>query len=187
MATPPVFSAGAVLTAGQMNAVGLWLVSNTSFTTTTNHDVSNVFTSDFANYQCWITITAISASDTVMFQYRDGSGPYTATNYDSQIMYGNGTTVAASVDMALSKQRIGYMYTTPGYGQAVLNLFNPQSSTLRSMYTVQASSVNGTTNGITETGGGGVRVTNSFTGIRLTTFGGTAQLTGSIRIYGCRD
>lgn len=51
MATPPTFSAGAVLTAAQMNAVGLWEIkSQTIGTTVTSVEVTGAFSADYENY-----------------------------------------------------------------------------------------------------------------------------------------
>ena len=55
MATPPVFSAGSVLTAGQMNKVGLWLLNTTTFTTQNSVNVDSVFSSDFDHYRVLIS------------------------------------------------------------------------------------------------------------------------------------
>ena len=51
MATPPTFSSGAVLTAAQMNSVGLWLVkTQTVGTTVSSVTVTGAFSADYDNY-----------------------------------------------------------------------------------------------------------------------------------------
>ncbi len=51
MATPPDFTAGAVLTAAQMNAVGLWRVkTQTIGTAVSTVVVSDAFSADYENY-----------------------------------------------------------------------------------------------------------------------------------------
>ena len=75
MATPPDFTTGQVLTAAQMNAVGLWKMTPTSVvngTIQTNGDVTwsaqstislnGVFTDDFVNYRIVISNLTISTS-----------------------------------------------------------------------------------------------------------------------------
>lgn len=75
MATPPTFSAGAVLTAAQMNAVGLWKITPSSATNgtvsngavtignaVTSVTVNGVFSSDFDNYLITINGGAGSAA-----------------------------------------------------------------------------------------------------------------------------
>ena len=50
MATPPTFSSGSVLTAAQMNAVGLWLVkTQTVGTAVSSVSVTDVFSSNYDN------------------------------------------------------------------------------------------------------------------------------------------
>ena len=61
MATPPVFSAGAVLTAAQMNAVGLWEIkTQTIGTGVASFEVTGAFSSDYDNYK--IVINSMDAS-----------------------------------------------------------------------------------------------------------------------------
>ena len=51
MATPPTFSSGAVLTAAQMNSVGLWLVkTQTVGTAVSSVTVTGAFSADYDNY-----------------------------------------------------------------------------------------------------------------------------------------
>lgn len=83
MATPPTFSSGAVLTAAQMNSVGLWLVkTQTIGTAVSSVTVSSAFSADYDNYQILIsggTATAdgaiklaLGASTTGYYQGRAG-------------------------------------------------------------------------------------------------------------------
>jgi hypothetical protein len=51
MATPPDFTAGQVLTAAQMNKIGLWVVkTETAFSAAASVTADSVFTADFTNY-----------------------------------------------------------------------------------------------------------------------------------------
>jgi hypothetical protein len=66
MATPPVFTPGAVLTAAQMNQVGLWLVkTETIGSGVTSVVVSDAFSADFDNYLIQATGGVTSATVTV--------------------------------------------------------------------------------------------------------------------------
>ena len=61
MATPPDFSSGAVLTAAQMNSVGLWLVkTQTVGNAVSSVTVSSAFSADYNNYR--IVISNVNAS-----------------------------------------------------------------------------------------------------------------------------
>lgn len=83
MPTPPTFSAGAVLTAAQMNQLGLFLVK----TQTIGNGVSSVpvydaFSTDWDNYL--ITINGGAASSDGDMRMQLGSS---TTNYKNQIIY----------------------------------------------------------------------------------------------------
>jgi hypothetical protein len=54
MATPPDFSSGAVLTAAQMNSVGLWKVASGSLSTATTN-FQGCFTSDYRDIALSLT------------------------------------------------------------------------------------------------------------------------------------
>jgi hypothetical protein len=55
MATPPDFSSGAVLTAAQMNAVGMWEITSGTVTSGSSFDITSVFTSDYDSYKLVLT------------------------------------------------------------------------------------------------------------------------------------
>ena len=55
MATPPTFSSGAVLTAAQMNAVGMWKITSGTVTSGSSFDLTSVFTSDYDSYKLVLT------------------------------------------------------------------------------------------------------------------------------------
>jgi hypothetical protein len=72
MATPPDFFAGAVLTAAQMNAVGLWKVASyTSTAGASQITCANAFSADYDLYR--ITIYGGSTSATADINFRWGS------------------------------------------------------------------------------------------------------------------
>jgi hypothetical protein len=54
MATPPDFSSGAVLTAAQMNSVGLWKITSGTVTSGTSFDITN-FNADYDSYKLVLT------------------------------------------------------------------------------------------------------------------------------------
>jgi hypothetical protein len=62
MATPPVFTAGQILTAAQMNQVGLWLIQSKTLSSATGVTFDNVFTSDFRNYRVTYSYTVTSGT-----------------------------------------------------------------------------------------------------------------------------
>ena len=84
MTTPPVFSSGQVLTATQMNSVGIWKVgSQTVGNAVTYVTVSSVFTSDYDNYKI-VYLGGASSVSAVLFRMQlEG---ITSANYYSSGM-----------------------------------------------------------------------------------------------------
>lgn len=104
MATPPDFTAGAILTAAQMNSIGLWRVTTCTATSAggavaatasngvvtigtgnTSVTVSNAFSSDFQSYRIFIENLDTSGTASHLFQF---SG-ITGSNYLSGGSYGS--------------------------------------------------------------------------------------------------
>jgi hypothetical protein len=82
MATPPTFSSGAVLTAAQMNTVGLWLIkTQTVGTGVASVSVTGAFSGDYNNYKIIYEGGRSSVSATVMQMSLGGIG--TASYYSS--------------------------------------------------------------------------------------------------------
>jgi hypothetical protein len=84
MATPPDFSSGAVLTAAQMNSVGLWLVkSQTIGSAVSSVTVTGAFSADYDNYKITVTGVNPSASNTLRLMIGSGrtDGHYGVFNY----------------------------------------------------------------------------------------------------------
>ena len=84
MATPPDFVSGAVLTAAQMNAVGLWLVkTQTIGSAVSSVTVSSAFSADYDNYKITVTGVNPSASNTLRLMIGSGrtDGHYGVFNY----------------------------------------------------------------------------------------------------------
>ena len=85
MATPPDFTSGSVLTAAQMNAVGLWLVkSQTVGNAVASVTVSAAFDSTYDDYRIIYSNGTVTATCDIRLQL--GS---TSTNYYGMLIYGN--------------------------------------------------------------------------------------------------
>lgn len=184
------FTAAEKLTASDTNTflanAGLVHVTETSFSAVTGVNVDNCFTSTMANYRLVLDITTISASDIIFFQYRNSSGTYTTADYDAQLLECHLTSVTGASLLGQSSNRISFSYATPGLLSATIDVFNPQAA-FRTSFISQGLSPFGTTFILKDDVAGAMRVTTSFTGIRISTSGGTSQLTGRIRIYGYRN
>lgn len=82
MATYPVFSVGEVLTADDMNAVGMWLVKTVSVgTNVSGVDVTAAFSSTFDNYMvAWSNVDSTVDNTGLFFRFGTIAAPVT-TNY----------------------------------------------------------------------------------------------------------
>ena len=132
MATPPVFSSAAVLTAAQMNAVGLWKITEVNFSTTA---IDGIFTSDFDNYRIVASnLITTGAGGLIQFKYRDTTNATVSlTNYFSAslrfdstaVTYDYGVTSAAQAETAIN------LVTTGQYPSFSMDIFGPRLSTVQ--------------------------------------------------------
>jgi len=183
----PIFATGEVLTAADMNAVGLWKITPTSATNgtiTSDGDVTvtagsssvtlnGVFNTNYENYLILVNGVDCSLDDTV-FKMTLGS---TATNYYANFKYykigtGNG-------DLPQNNDTNWYVGITDTNNASnfYINIFSPFLS-LRTTF-------NGGGWGYlsTFTTGGMLANTTSYTGFTFTLQGGTMS-GGAIRVYG---
>jgi hypothetical protein len=177
MATPPDFSSGAVLTAAQMNSVGLWLVkTQTVGTAVSTVTVSSTFSADYDNYQIIYSGGTMSTDTSITLALTGLS----AGNYYSSFIYGSfsGVTVTNEGTAGVNS----FSNAGGGYnGAAVLDA------------TVYAPFLNIRTNVSTRTRYdtkwgtmSGLHVdTNSATGLTIAPASGT-MTGGTIRVYGYR-
>lgn len=82
MTTPPTFVTGSVLTAAQMNAVGLWKVAGASFSNATSFDVTG-FSSNYSMYKVVIRTRRVdvAGAGTMLVDLRNGNTAVGASNY----------------------------------------------------------------------------------------------------------
>jgi hypothetical protein len=142
MATPPVFTAGQVLTAAQMNAVGLWKVDSGTFSAVTSVSLPNgTFTADYDNYRLMFVLTTVATDATLTGRMRDSGTDNSGSNY--QFALRGMTTGATPVDansagttsfafMTSDNTVIRYAASIDIYGPAIAratNLFSTVVST----------------------------------------------------------
>lgn len=177
MATPPVFSAGAVLTAAQMNAVGLWLVKTDTITSGASKEITGAFSSDFTNYRIVISGTQLAAVDTLYFRLgTTAAGYYGSCYYD---LY-SGATGTNRFNAAIGVQ-IGYGENFSGGGNSSLDVGEPNTTKNRKLF-------HGTYYGGGYAGWFGGMLVNStaYTSFLLYTGGGTVFTACNIAVYGYR-
>jgi len=176
MATPPDFTTGAVLTAAQMNAVGLWLVKTQTFTTATP-DITAVFSADYEHYLAVLRCTASLTGQYTAVQLINGTTAK-ATNYSRGGLVST-TGGVLSVDSGGTGQiewRIGGQSTTGIY--ATMTFYRPFSTSETGFKTEGVYSGNYYASGGTQT------ESYSATGFKLLASGNAATYTGTVSVYG---
>lgn len=177
--TFPTFSAGEVLRATDMNAVGLWLVkSQTIGTGVTTVSVTGAFSADYDNYIVTITGGTASANASIRLQMNNSTG----TTYLTAGTYGNyavnsGLTYNPAAATSWLDLIIG---GTAGYS-AVIALNNPFLA--RPTYGSTETSNNATFYkfSIVDTS------SSSNTGFTLTPPTSQTLTGGTIRVYGFKN
>ena len=178
MATPPTFTSGSVLTAAQMNAVGLWLVkTQTVGTGVASVSVSSAFSADYDNYK--IIYSGGVGSTLQSLQVSLGAS---TTGYSSIVNYALYSAVATPVSTGNNNaSKWGFVgYASTNYTSMTFDLINPYAA----LYTTYgaaawaAVTVAGTSSGIHT-------VATSYTGFTITPDTGTFT-GGTITVYGYR-
>jgi len=176
MATPPTFSSGAVLTAAQMNSVGLWLVkTQTVGTAVSSVTVTGAFSADYQNYL--ILMSGGTQTDNTSIYLQLGAS---ATGYYAFLNYGD---VTAGTPLGANRNN-GVRFAWVGGGKATFashasfQLINPFGA-------VYTKLLNGT---YQNDGGYGMtigehRVATSYTSFVLGPESGTLT-GGTIYVYG---
>lgn len=183
MATPPVFSTGAVLTAAQMNSVSSWKLVDTNFTTSTLVQIENVFTEDFDHYEIIITLFG-SAASAVSLKFHTATATPTTTN--DFFRYGFYLTPAGAFtnfyQANVADSFVTNFGTTAGViSSSTMTIIAPYSNSQRTHIYNRAYDAQGglfidtITQWILNT---------RFTGFRLTPAGG--NITGNIQVRGWR-
>jgi hypothetical protein len=184
MATPPDFTSGAVLTAAQMNSVGLWKVASGSLSTATTN-FQGCFTSDYRDYRIVIDQVNFASAGDIYFRMLSGATPETSANYNWGIrgLYANGV----SADSNLAGYTAGFTGITSAIAGELtsgsFDIFNPQVATRTLLLT--SSIVYNSTQGFGGRNGfSHLNLTTAYTGIQFLTLGPT--VTGNVVIYGYR-
>ena len=174
MATPPTFTAGQVLTAAQMNKVGLWLISETTIgSSVASVTVSSAFSADYRNYLIVISNTNGSVNTTLNMQL---DGLTTDYYYNNLSMNSGSSTITGGNGNNVTAWQVGALRVTTDntYFIKLGSPFNIVRTTMFSDY--QGSS-------IWYTGSGTTTNTASRTGFVLTPASGTIS-GGTIDVYG---
>jgi hypothetical protein len=178
MATPPDFTTGAVLTAAQMSAIGLWEVkTQTIGTTVTSVVVTDAFSADYDSYKIVVTGTNVSSTGNSAFISLSGSTGSTYFAGGFWQAYTSSTLNGFNSNGVSGGTWIGI---TGGRWSCIIDVVNP--------FAALASSFMGQSSGgsFAATFQGHDTNAASSTGFTLTQVGGNNWTGGTIRVYGYR-
>lgn len=173
----PVFSVGEVLTAANMNQVGLWLIDSDTISASSK-TFTNVFSTDFDNYLVQIVTTASSASGANNVIMRMGT---TNTGYVGSVGRSFGTTINAVATPSDGFLMAAVTTTTHSF-QATCQIMSP-FLTQSTVCNHQAFAFNSLDN-INYFGGQLLANSTSYTDLTLLVTSGT--ITGRVTVYGYR-
>jgi hypothetical protein len=183
MATPPDFTTGAVLTAAQMSAVGLWLVkTQTVGTGVSSVTVTGAFSADYDNYKIVYT-GGVGSTAPIAIALKMGT---TTTGYYSSTIYFNYTSGGGTSAFGVSDNNaarwlyVGSASTTAAkLSTEVFAPFLTTRTTFGGPYNEFGTGNAGHTSGY-------VNDSTSYTSFTLEASTGTLT-GGTIRVYGYRN
>lgn len=180
MATPPDFTAGQVLTAAQMNLIGLWLVkTQTIGNAVSSVQVTNAFSADYDDYLILLDGGVASTSCDIALTLGSASTAYYSSLFYNT--YSSATLIGFNFSNTASFPYVGQGTTNKIIVAA--KLFGPfiTNRTSMSSHVIQT-----TTTGLSGIAGGFLNDATSYTSFTLTPSSGT--LTGGrIRVYGYNE
>ena len=185
MATPPDFTTGQVLTAAQMNAVGLWLVkTQTIDSAVSSVTVTNAFSADYDAYKIVVSGGVFSTTMNLTFQL----GPSSVTNYNTLYYYRNiGLTWAGAASNIQGANASTIEYAGVGTVDDIslnVEVINPFLSKFTHFNSVRIfSSAVGDAQNMAAVH----RVASSFTDFKIAGLSGGTFTGGTIYVYGYRN
>lgn len=187
----PVFTTGEVLTAANMNAVGLWKVTPTGVTNGTLSNgvvtigaavasvtVSGVFTADYDNYRIIYQMGDSSGTAELLLKFNNSAGA-TYSHGGVFVLYGTATATAETANNVTTGIRIGN--TNTDLSSCVFDVVSPFPATPTHVMANHADAQYFTVRGGRDSNAA------SQTGFILTTNPGVTLTGGTIRVYGYRN
>ncbi len=180
MATPPDFTTGAVLTAAQMNAVGLWLVKTVTIGSgVSSVPVTDVFSADYDSYRVVVSNGAgslVNPTLNIVF----GS---TVTGYEWAYGAFSNTLTAAGVG-STAGTFIPVGQSNTNFTVTAFDVFSPFLAKYTAVfggnsYDLSNQQSRGPYNGV-------LKNTTSYTAFTISPASGTLT-GGTIRVYGYRN
>lgn len=184
----PSFNVGEVLTANDMNAVGLWKVAEATFTTQPAVQIDNCFNNtSYTSYYISFRINTSSVSD-VFYRFVSGTTPIQTASYVWNRHYGYSTLGAGNGYTYGDLQTYSYFTTSLFWGcggSANVRLGRPGTSDTVTLNAQSMTGNNGTPYGMRNDVGSGCITALAVNGLYLSTLG-AATISGNVEIYGAR-
>lgn len=173
MATPPTFTSGSILTAAQMNSVGLWLVKTQAVPSGgTSFTVTDAFSADYRNYRIVFDNIGGASGNSAFLQINGSTGGTYRTS-------GRYMSTGANADATLVDTGFWLGIMGPGYSGSI-DLYRPFLTTTTTMTSTTSDDLFFNVNGGYDSNAAS---STAFT-IRLAAGTLTA---GSVSIYGYND
>lgn len=189
MATPPDFTAGQVLTAAQMNAVGMWLLETKTLTASAGPiQFDNKFTTDYDTYFLtghWLQNTSTGV---YRFQLQDVSNAaVTGLNYDCTVggpFYNSGVSSFANFNTQLAADHIFVGGSVAAdYFSFAMWIQRPRDAVKTTGFNqFSADNYNATLTNVFVQGGFVHTLATAYYGCRINISAGT--VTGKVSLYG---
>jgi hypothetical protein len=179
--TFPVFNVGETLRAADMNAVGMWKVSSTTFNNP-GFSMNNVFTSDYTNYRIVISGLCTTADADTTFRFRVGGVDNSSAIYQfaSQGWYG-GTQNSAGGTAQTGVGLIGFGNNRTS--SHCIDILGPQTSTAWKPLNINSTFTHSGVGVIVRNIAGVINNTTAYDGFSIVS---ANTLTGTCTVYGYR-
>jgi hypothetical protein len=195
--TFPVFAAGDVLRATDMNAVGMWKVAGASFsgiTTGAPLDVNNVFSSDYTNYRLIVRIAVTGQNNSSLcLRMRTVAAQETGSLYN----YGWGGSYVQSgpvfqwggysITNPFAPDTFFFAGATPGIGYTgtiSMDLFSPNATRQTRFVGQGYTDYTGANYNVAIHGAGELQTSTAYTGFRIFPSTASGSYTGEYALYG---
>jgi hypothetical protein len=186
--TFPSFSAGEVLTAADMNAVGLWKVATATATSGSTLDLTGVFSSDYDAYKIVLTDIRLSGIGSITAQLTTGTSPVV-------VNASNWTWLSARVDYAANAYNFNkatndsfFRFCIAGTNAigAYMDIMNPNLAQNTSVV-AQGTDARGTPGYLPYTTSANLANNTQYTGLRFNAESGFTFSNMKAVVYGYRN
>jgi hypothetical protein len=171
--TFPIFSAGEVLRATDMNAVGLWKVaSGTLSVTTSGTNLTGVFGANYKQYRILLNYTGRSTTNRVDIRYLVGTTPTGSGYYQAGIASDFASNTTLYMQRSNNDPLLYGISTASGQLSASFDIFNANKADV----TMHQGHMNDRNSGYVYSFGGLQTSATAFTGMQFLTNVGTATV-----------